>query len=80
MKRPVLPAEMLQTLSERPLVVRIVVNESGNVQEVVPLNPEIGELPAPVLAAIQDWRFSRISGTDQTTALKYYSFRAKKRE
>jgi periplasmic protein TonB len=76
-KYPPLPAEAIRSLGEKALVLRVVVNRTGEVVEVTPLTPDGKSAASPesVLAAVRKWRFTPLRRKDEATAVKYYSFK-----
>ena len=77
MKPIQLSPDMLSNLAHKPVVVRVVIDNSGKVTEVTRVNQEgpAASLPAGALAAIQQWEFSRSRRKDAGEAVKYFSLK-----
>jgi len=74
---PRFSAQALASLGEKALVLRFVVDGSGKVVDVTPLNSERSQLLSPdVMETILAWRFSP-SRSGEESRIKYYSFRAR---
>lgn len=81
MKRPDFPSALIRSLRSKAIVVRIVVNESGKVVDVTPLDHDGTRpvLPSSALAAIREWQFGATQSKDPEAAVKYYSFKVRQR-
>ena len=77
MKPIQLSQEIMRSLAAKPVVIRVVIDNSGKVTEVAPLNQEGSEvsLPPDALATIQQWEFSRTGHKEAGEAVKYFSLR-----
>jgi DNA-binding response OmpR family regulator len=76
-RRPVLPLEMIQAPSAKPVVIRIVISQEGKVLEATPINEDESNvsLSQAAQAVVQDWEFEPIRKSDEKTWTKYFSFR-----
>lgn len=73
MKPLQLSQDMLSSLGTKAVVVRVVVDHSGKVTQVVPVTPVA--LPDGALATIQQWEFSRSRRKGAGESIKYYSLK-----
>lgn len=73
MKPIQLSQDMLSSLGTKAVVVRVAVDHSGKVTEVVPVTPVA--LPAGALATIQQWEFSRSRRKGAGESFKYFSLK-----
>jgi len=77
MKPIQLSQDMLGSLADKPVVVRVVIDKTGKVTEVSPVNQEGAavSLPPDALATIQQWEFSRSRRKEAGEAVKYFSLK-----
>lgn len=79
MKPIQLSQDVLSSLAAKSVVVRVVIDNTGKVTEVSPLNQEGAafSLPPEALATIQQWEFSRSRRKDASEAVKYFSLKVR---